>query len=303
MPNVSASEQPAAVPGNMDVDHGDEDEDEEFQFEPGGGDVNMDGQEIDQIDSYDLEMYSPCTPLSDHNHEDEQTTPNFMDDADEDMQNYINEDVDLHAESPKANKESVSASPEPAKPSEVSAANAVSSPAEPTETSQPAAVATAAVEEAVYKKSSDSAPAMSSDSKPTVNREHVPTGKKMHTSPDEILLPISPPGCRINLSFTDHRFRANWVKDLKCTAWIGNLKNASFSAVFYRDQPDSWQRSLRLVHANAWEKWQIGHAENMKELKLPKGVTAQKPGEIEPGVFTDLEPIVQRMPVPVSYRR
>ena len=75
------------------------------------------------------------------------------------------------------------------------------------------------------------------------------TRTKVYTSPWEILSPISPPGCLISLSHTDHRFKATWKKTIKCDEWVGQQANLSFSHVFTKN---TWKDALTLVHGNAW---------------------------------------------------
>ena len=125
------------------------------------------------------------------------------------------------------------------------------------------------------------------------------TGKKINTSPAEILSPLSPPGCVISLSFNDYRFRAQWRKEITCQNWIGYLEKKSFSSVFSKDD-ESWKKSLKLVHANAWEKWKIGVADNLA-LRLPEGTCEQAPGTISDNVFEQLKPIVSAMRPAVKY--
>ena len=126
--------------------------------------------------------------------------------------------------------------------------------------------------------------------------------KKIHSSPREILGPLSPPGCVLTLSYNDHRFKATWKKTIKCEFWIDELANMSFSSSFDQKEKDSWQKSLRLVHANAWDKWDIAKGTS-SELKLPQGMKPQKPGEISSAIFDELTPIIARLPPPKQYVR
>lgn len=122
---------------------------------------------------------------------------------------------------------------------------------------------------------------------------------KKNKSPQDILGPLSPPGCVITLSFRDYRFKAIWKRHISCEYWIDELSNLSFSHVFTKD---NWKNSLSLVHAHAWEKWSIAKG-SVAELKLGPGQRAQNPGEISDAVFADLQPIVQGLDPPAKYGR
>lgn len=123
--------------------------------------------------------------------------------------------------------------------------------------------------------------------------------KKVYTSPQEILLPLSPPGCVLSLSYNDHRFKATWKKHIKCEFWIDELANMSFSSSFAKKD---WKECLCLVHANAWEKWEIAKG-TTSEVKLPRGMKPQKPGVISEAVFDLLTPVIADMPPAKQYVR
>ena len=125
------------------------------------------------------------------------------------------------------------------------------------------------------------------------------TRTKVYTSPWEILSPISPPGCLISLSHTDHRFKATWKKTIKCDEWVGQQANLSFSHVFTKN---TWKDALTLVHGNAWDKWYLGKDHN-PELELPPGMEAQEPGVIPEFVFDQLKPRVMNLGERKQYYR
>ena len=134
----------------------------------------------------------------------------------------------------------------------------------------------------------DVAPERSSSNQPSgISRT------KQHTSPEDILLPLSPyPACLLALSFKDHRWVARWRKKVDCEQWIDELSNKSFSMTFnYRD-PDDWKRKLQLVHQNAWNKWSIGK-DFISGLDLQDGISEQEPGNIPDQAFPDLAPLLR----------
>ena len=125
------------------------------------------------------------------------------------------------------------------------------------------------------------------------------TRTKVYTSPWEILSLISPPGCQISLSHTDHRFKSTWKKTIQCDEWAEDFANLSHSHVFTKS---TWKDSLTLVHAHAWNKWYAGKDHN-SELDLPPGMDAPEPGVVPPFVFDQLMPIVMNLGERKQYSR
>ena len=124
--------------------------------------------------------------------------------------------------------------------------------------------------------------------------------KKVHSSPDEILLPISPyPACSIRLNFNDHRFTAKWRNEISSEIWIDTLANNSYSNTF---TTQDWKSALKDVHKNAWEKWSLA-ADSLPALQLGQGIEKQDPGVIPPDVYNRLEPIISALPERKAYSR
>ena len=121
--------------------------------------------------------------------------------------------------------------------------------------------------------------------------------KKIHRSPDDILLPISPqPACAIRLNFNDHRFGAYWKPDIDSTAWVDEMSRKSFSRCF---TSETWRDKLIEVHEFAWRKWHL--AKHEPDLELEYGSEPQEPGVIPNEIFEDLEPVITTMPPPKQY--
>lgn len=128
--------------------------------------------------------------------------------------------------------------------------------------------------------------------------------KKVHSSPDEILRPISPPACSIRLSFNDHRFKGEWRSDVNSEFWFDELCNRSFSKKF---TPETWQDSLRKVHEHVWTKWEIAVASDsdtpQPALELQDGRLPQQPGCVPDSVLQALQPIIDTLPPEKKYIR
>ncbi len=125
---------------------------------------------------------------------------------------------------------------------------------------------------------------------------------KMHKSPEDILLPLSPyPACIIALSFRDHRWVARWRKKLTCDQWIDELSNQSYSISFSYQDPSDWKEKLKRVHEFAWLKWAIGRDSGVPGLQLRDGLAEQDPGTIPEQVFEELKHIVESMPPKHQY--
>ena len=101
------------------------------------------------------------------------------------------------------------------------------------------------------------------------------------------------------LSNTDHRFKAVWKKGLSSDMWLGDMRNETFSKTF---TSTNWEDSLRCVHANAWEKWQIGK-DDLPDLVLEHGASPQRPGVISQDVILAMRPIMENIPEKKVYKK
>ena len=117
---------------------------------------------------------------------------------------------------------------------------------------------------------------------------------KVYSSPDEILVPISPyPACSIRLNFNDHRWTATWQKFIDCDEWFDELRKYSFSQSFAFKSEASWRSKLAAVHEFCWTKWNIGKSN--PNLKLADGMAPMEPGAIPEDVYRQLKPIIDNM--------
>lgn len=121
--------------------------------------------------------------------------------------------------------------------------------------------------------------------------------KRVYSSPNDILIPISPyPACTIRVNFNDHRFTATWKKHISCDFWIDELANQSFSCGF---TPTTWRQALCRVHDQCWVKCQLALDAGIPEVKLQG--PCQIPGEIPESVFASLESVMNTMPERKDY--
>lgn len=123
--------------------------------------------------------------------------------------------------------------------------------------------------------------------------------QRLHRSPEELLRPLSPPGCVISLNANDHRWVSTWRKDITSEFWLDELSQRTFSRVFTRDD---WKDKLTLVHEHAWQKWQLAQ-ESCPALRLEAGSVAQSPGEIDESVLEELDSKVRDLPERKPYGR
>lgn len=127
---------------------------------------------------------------------------------------------------------------------------------------------------------------------------------KVFSSPDEILIPISPfPACSLRLNANDHRWVSTWKRNIHVDAWIDELGNKSFSQTFDQNDPSDWQSKLKEVHHMAWFKWSLGYPENQDLALDGSRTTPQEPGIIADDVFNQLAPIVRDLPPKKQYSR
>lgn len=118
------------------------------------------------------------------------------------------------------------------------------------------------------------------------------SGPKVHSTP-EILQRLEPcPTFKIRLNFCDHRFPLDTMTKVKDDRWIDKFAQKSFSKGFKISR--DWKGALQAVHEHMWQKWSLAQDKH----PLAPGVSEQRPGEIDPDVFTDLEPIIAGMPAP-----
>ena len=140
------------------------------------------------------------------------------------------------------------------------------------------------------------------DNAPAAQRGDAPI-HRVHTSPHDWLIPITPhPWCSISLNHNDHRWIANFRKNVHCEVWIDQLANKSFSCTLDKTDPLSWRTALRKVHELAWTKWQLGGGNDNPGLKLADGIVPQQPGVIDESVYQGLAPFVAAMPERKKYR-
>lgn len=159
-----------------------------------------------------------------------------------------------------------------------------------------AAVDIATVEVAAH----DSVTGAAASSGHTTARSAGYKSKKVHSSPDDILRPISPyPACSIRLNFNDHRFTGQWRSDVSSEFWIDELANKSFSKKF---TPETWKDSLRKVHEHVWTKWQLA-SDTEPALALQAGRSPPEPGFVPDSVFEALQTIIDTMPPEKKYAR
>ena len=99
---------------------------------------------------------------------------------------------------------------------------------------------------------------------------------------------ISPPGCKMALSFVDHRFSSRFPADER--GLPGEFKSKFFTRAFAARR--TWKQALAEVHEHCWRKWQLVKATN----PLIGGQVEQVPGEIPEEVIELLVPVVKSLP-------
>lgn len=125
---------------------------------------------------------------------------------------------------------------------------------------------------------------------------------RVHSSPDTLLIPISPfPCCIIRLNVNDHRWVSEWKRGIRVDAWLDELSNRTYSLTFNYADPDDWKAKLTKVHDMSWFKWELG--QDNPQLRLADSHSAQIPGEIPEEIFEKLAPIVASLPPKKSYKR
>ncbi len=122
---------------------------------------------------------------------------------------------------------------------------------------------------------------------------------RMYTSPEQLLRPISPPGCTILLNHNDHRWVAAFKKGLKSEFWIDELAYQSHSQSFSQE---NWLAKLQVIHQYAWDKWGLG-LPSLPQLKLAEGESPQTPGVIPPEIVTGLQEVINNLPAKKAYSR
>ena len=117
------------------------------------------------------------------------------------------------------------------------------------------------------------------------------SGPRVNSTPTEILQRIEPCSIfRLRLNFGDHRFTVETVAKEKDPRWIAPFNKGTFSRTFKVSR--DWKSSLKAVHEHMWKKWKLSQDVH----PLARGMVEQMPGEIDPQIFTDLEPIIDAMP-------
>lgn len=120
---------------------------------------------------------------------------------------------------------------------------------------------------------------------------------KKHSSPEEILCPLWPPGCYIGISYADHRFTSRFPvgEEQGFEKLTGAAKQVNLSRTFVTKH--TWQVALSLVHEHCWKKWQT-----VKQyFPLSKGQSEQTPGHIPDHILTALKPIIDDLPPVTRY--
>ena len=128
------------------------------------------------------------------------------------------------------------------------------------------------------------------------------TRTKVYSSPDSILVPISPyPSCTIRLNTNDHRFSSIWKPHIQCDEWEDELARKSHSMSFDCKSEQDWRSKLRQVHEKCWIKWELGS--HLPDLALANGIAKPVPGTIPEHVFLGLKPIIDSLPPRKVYRK
>ncbi len=112
-------------------------------------------------------------------------------------------------------------------------------------------------------------------------------------SPEEIMKLLEPPGCRMGISFQDHRFTSSWKKDHKELGGVWGQK--SFSRTFVSSR--SWKEALSEVHMHNWKKWDL----LKEEYPLGSGQAEQTPGHIPEELQDQLKPTIDGLGEVVRY--
>ena len=116
---------------------------------------------------------------------------------------------------------------------------------------------------------------------------------KVYATPAEDLAGMMPPGAKIVLSHTEHRFLTTWVGPTKGipSELIGKHFTRSFGP------SRSWQDALSECHQRLWEKW--GYIST--SLPLPPGSQPQEPGVVPDAVLEAMAHHIGKMPVKKDY--
>lgn len=121
-------------------------------------------------------------------------------------------------------------------------------------------------------------PAEPSSSSALVPRARV---SPMGRSPEEIMKALQPPGCRMGISFQDHRITSTWKDPQPQLKAPYNVKSKSSTFVTLR----GWREALAEVHKFNWEKWGLLKA----QYPLEKGEREQLPGQIPEALYEQLQ--------------
>lgn len=112
-------------------------------------------------------------------------------------------------------------------------------------------------------------------------------------SPEELLAALTPPGCKLGVSFQDHRFTSAWKHDHKELATPFDKK--TFSRTFVERR--TWQEALALVHQHNWQKWEL----LQHKYPLEGGQRRQTPGDLDDAVVEQLQETINSLPPVTRY--
>ena len=123
-------------------------------------------------------------------------------------------------------------------------------------------------------------------------------GPKIHSTPDD-LGALDGPGFKFVLNKNDHRWTATFKKLASPSVhWVNEYRQASMSRSFSASSED-WVLKLKEVHKWAWEKWSV--ADDLPQLRLAPGASAQVPGQIDEALIERLRPVIATLPEKTLY--
>ena len=109
----------------------------------------------------------------------------------------------------------------------------------------------------------------------------------MGRTPEEIMKFLQPPGCRMGISFQDHRITSSWKDPQPQLKAPYNGKTKSSTFVTLR----GWKEALSEVHKFNWEKWGLLKA----QYPLSKGEREQVPGQIPETIYDQLQATIDSL--------
>ena len=114
-------------------------------------------------------------------------------------------------------------------------------------------------------------------------------------SPDEIMKLLEPPGCKMGISFQDHRFTSSWKRDHKELG--GSYGQKTFTRTFVTSR--SWEQALSEVHSHNWNKWSLLREDPL--YAFWGGQEEQTPGHIPQELLDQLKPTIDSLGKVVRY--